>query len=117
MVCNARCDVLAYSRGYFWLMGDMDPIPFGERNLLVQSLLHPEWRERIVVWADHVPRIVAGFRAGWAEHVSEPAWKSLVKRLTGESPMYDQLWNRFYVTREPVSTRRFEHQLRGRSST
>ncbi|WP_124389785.1 helix-turn-helix transcriptional regulator [Rhodococcus wratislaviensis] len=113
MVCNARCDVLAYNRGYCWLMGDMDAIPFGERNLLVQSLLNPEWRERIVGWEEHVPRIVAGFRAAWAEHVSEPAWKSLVKRLTAESPMFDQLWNRCDVTREPVSTRRFEHPTAG----
>jgi transcriptional regulator with XRE-family HTH domain len=112
-VRNARCDVLAYNRGYCWLLGDMDALPFEERNLLVQSLLNPEWRARIVGWEEHVPRIVAGFRAAWAEHVSEPSWKSLVKRLTAESPMFEQLWNRCDVTREPVRTRRFVHPSAG----
>ncbi|MGV9870312.1 helix-turn-helix transcriptional regulator [Rhodococcus koreensis] len=113
IVRNARCDVLAYNRGYGWLMGDLDAIPSGERNLLVQSLLNPEWRARTVDWEEHVPRIVAGFRAAWAEHLGEPAWTSLVKRLAAESPLFEQLWNRCDVTREPVTTRRFEHPTAG----
>lgn len=113
IVSNARCDVLAYNRGYCWLMGDLDAIPSGERNLVVQNLLNPEWRARTVGWAEHVPRIVAGFRAARAEHLGEPAWESLVKRLSAESPLFEQLWNRCDVTREPVTTRRFEHPIAG----
>ncbi|MBB5789540.1 helix-turn-helix domain-containing protein [Jiangella mangrovi] len=113
MVTNARCDVLAHNRGYSWLMGDLGAIPLSERNLLVQSLLNPEWRARSVDWEEQVPRLVAGFRAAWADHVSEPAWKSLVKRLTAESPLFEQLWPRCDVTREPVTTRRFEHPAAG----
>ncbi|MBC2641953.1 hypothetical protein H5400_24370 [Rhodococcus wratislaviensis] len=48
-----------------------------------------------------------------AEHVSEPSWKSLVKRLTAESPVFEQLGNRCDVTREPVRTRRFVHPSAG----
>lgn len=113
MVRNARCDVLAYNRGYSWLMGDLDAIPFEERNLLVQCQLNPEWRARTVGWEDEVPRTVAGFRAAWADHVSDPEWKSLVKRLSAESPLFEQLWSRCDVTREPVRTRRFEHPAVG----
>ncbi|MFC9363156.1 helix-turn-helix transcriptional regulator [Rhodococcus sp. NPDC057014] len=113
IVSNARYDVLAYNRGYCWLMGDLDAVPSGERNLLVQNLLNPEWRGRIVGWEEHIPRIVAGFRAAWAEHLGEPTWTSLVKRLTAESPLFEQLWKRCDVTRVPVTDRRFEHPTAG----
>ncbi|MBC2639188.1 MULTISPECIES: helix-turn-helix transcriptional regulator [unclassified Rhodococcus (in: high G+C Gram-positive bacteria)] len=113
IVSNARYDVLAHNRGYCWLMGGLDAVPSGERNLLVQSLFNPDWRARIVGWEEHVSRMVAGFRAGWAEHLGEPAWISLVKRLSAESPLFEQLWNRCDVTRDPVTTRRFEHPTAG----
>ncbi|QSE93766.1 helix-turn-helix domain-containing protein [Rhodococcus pseudokoreensis] len=113
IVSNARYDVLAYNRGYCWLMGDLDAVPSRERNLLVQNLLNPQWRARIVGWEEHIPRIVAGFRAAWAEHLGEPAWKNLVTRLTAESPLFEQLWKRCDVTREPVTDRRFEHPAAG----
>ena len=113
MVRNARWDVLGYNRGYGSLMGDLDVIPFEERNLLVQYLLNPEWRARAVDWEDHVPRIVASFRAAWALHVAEPAGKTLVKRLTAESPLYAQLRSRCDVTREPITTRHLDHPAAG----
>ncbi|WP_158602812.1 MmyB family transcriptional regulator [Jiangella rhizosphaerae] len=50
-------------------------------HLLVQSLLNPDWRALIVDWEDDTPRLVAGFHAAWADHVGEPAWRSLAKRL------------------------------------
>jgi transcriptional regulator with XRE-family HTH domain len=112
-VRNARCDLLGYNRAYAWLMGGVDSIPFEDRNTLVQCLLNPDWRARTVGWEDEAARLVAGFRAAWAEHVNEPSWKSLVKRLTAESPTFEQLWSRCDVTRAPVTTRRFEHPAAG----
>jgi transcriptional regulator with XRE-family HTH domain len=114
LVRNARCDILAYNRGFCGLMGDMDGLPLGDRNLLVQYLLNTDWQARTVGWEDHIARVVAGFRAAWAEHVSEPAWRSLVRRLTAESPLFEQLWGRCDVSREPVTTRRFEHPAVGK---
>ncbi|MGW9185503.1 helix-turn-helix transcriptional regulator [Agromyces sp. NPDC055661] len=113
MVRNARCDILAFNPGFSWLMGELDALPFDERNLLVQSLLNPVWRARTIDWEEQVRRLVADFRAAWAEHVSEPAWRSLVKRLTAESPMFAQLWDRCDVSREPLTTRSFDHPTAG----
>jgi transcriptional regulator with XRE-family HTH domain len=109
VVRNARCDILAYNRGYNWLMGDVDAIPFEERNALLQTLTNPEWRKRLPDWETSVPRVVAAFRAAMAEHVAEPAWKCLVKRLRQESPVFEQLWNQHDVTAPRIMTKRFLH--------
>jgi transcriptional regulator with XRE-family HTH domain len=113
VVRNARCDLLGHNRGYTWLMGDVDAIPLADRNLLVQCLLNPAWRARTLGWEANAQRIVAGFRAAMAEHVAEPSWKSLVKRLEAESPLFRQLWNEHDVTCEPVRTKRFRHPEAG----
>jgi transcriptional regulator with XRE-family HTH domain len=109
MVRNTRCDILAYNRSYNWLMGDVDTIPFEERNSLVQCLLNPEWRKRLPDWETSVPRVVAAFRAAMAEHVAEPAWKCLVKRLLHESPEFERLWSQHEVTSQRIMTKRFLH--------
>ncbi|MEV4595883.1 helix-turn-helix transcriptional regulator [Amycolatopsis sp. NPDC049253] len=108
-VRNARCDLLGYNRAYAWLMGGVDSIPFEDRNTLVQCLLNPDWRKRMLDWEQNVPRVVASFRAAMAEHVAEPSWKSLVKRLKAESPLFEQLWNRHDVNPEPIRTKCYDH--------
>ena len=113
VVRNARCDLLGYNRGYTWLMGDVDAIPLEDRNVLVQCLLNPDWRARTLDWETNAQRIVAGFRAAMAEHVAEPSWKALVKRLEAESPLFKRLWNQHDVTGEPVRAKRYQHPEAG----
>ncbi|MBB4687117.1 helix-turn-helix transcriptional regulator [Amycolatopsis jiangsuensis] len=112
-VRNGRYDLLGYNRGYTWLMGEVDAIPFEDRNTLVQCLLNPRWRERTLGWEENVPRMVAAFRAAMAEHVAEPAWKSLVKRLKAESPLFADLWSRHDVNAEPIPVKRYRHPEAG----
>jgi transcriptional regulator with XRE-family HTH domain len=109
VVKNARCDILAYNRSYDWLMGGIDEIPFEERNTLLQCVLNEEWRHRLPDWETNLPRVVAGFRAAMADHVAEPAWKCLVKRLRQESPLFEKLWNQHDVSSQRIMTKRFLH--------
>ncbi|WP_236790239.1 helix-turn-helix transcriptional regulator [Amycolatopsis sp. GM8] len=98
-VYNARTDILAYNRVFNWLL-DVDDLPFEERNSLLQCFTNPGWRARMQDWDTAVPRSVAQLRAMMAEHVGEPAWKQLVKRLRRESAEFATLWNRHDV--EPM---------------
>lgn len=107
-VYNARTDILAYNRPFDWLMG-IDRLPFEERNSMLQCFTNPEWRVRLVDWAENVPRAVAELRAMMAEHVSEPAWKQLVRRLRRESPEFDVLWNRHDVQPMRNRAKRIRH--------
>ena len=108
-VRNARCDLLGYNRGYTWLMGDVDAIPYEDRNTLVQCLLNPNWRQRMLDWDANIPRVIASFRAAMADHVAEPAWKQLVKRLKAESPLFAELWDHHDVNSEPIRTKSYLH--------
>ncbi|WP_116205347.1 helix-turn-helix transcriptional regulator [Amycolatopsis circi] len=112
-VRNARFDVLGHNAGYDWLMGGVDAIPYEERNTLVQCLLNPQWKERMVDWEQNVPRMVSSFRAAMAEHMGEPGWKSLVKRLRAESPCFEELWSQHDVNTEQAKSKRYLHPEAG----
>ncbi len=108
-VRNARCDILAYNRAYNWLMGDVDSIAFEERNTMIQCLTNPEWRRRLPDWETNLPRVIAGFRAAMAEHLAEPAWKNLVKRLRQESELFERMWKEHDVSSERIVLKRYLH--------
>jgi transcriptional regulator with XRE-family HTH domain len=111
-VHNARTDILAFNRGYNWLM-DVDALPFEERNSLLQCFTNPAWRARMQDWGDRMPTAVAEFRAQMAEHVGEPAWKALVKRLRAESDEFEELWTQHDVQPMRNQTKRFLHPSAG----
>ncbi len=96
-VLNARFDILAFNRPYATLVADLAEIPFEDRNTLVLNLTNPAWRRAIVDWDDSVARCVATLRSAMAEHVAEPTWKALVRRLSDVSPEFVELWERYEV--------------------
>jgi transcriptional regulator with XRE-family HTH domain len=108
MVQNPRTDILAYNRGYNWLLGDVDDLPFEERNTMLQCFLG-RWRERMPDWPEHKARAVAQLRAAMGERVTDPSWKALVKRLRRESADFDALWSQHDVTAPRNWTKRFLH--------
>jgi transcriptional regulator with XRE-family HTH domain len=93
-VVNARFDHLAYNRAYGRLADDLDLIPLEDRNTLWLGFTHPAWRRSMVEWEDSMGRMVAQFRLNMADHVGEPAWKELVRRLSEASPEFVDMWSR-----------------------
>jgi len=93
-VVNARFDILAFNRAYSEMITDLAALPFEDRNILWLHLTDPTW-QRAVVERDHaLASCVAMLRSAMAEHVAEPAWKSLVHRLSERSPEFVELWER-----------------------
>jgi hypothetical protein len=108
VVTNARTDILAYNRGYNWLLGDVDELPFEDRNTMLQCFLG-RWEDRMPDWHGHKARAVAQLRASMADQVTNPSWKALVKRLRRESAEFDALWSQHDVTAPRNWTKRFLH--------
>jgi hypothetical protein len=100
-VQNSRYDVLAYNRTYAHLLCDFDALPPENRNCLVQAFTNPEWHGPLLDRDEARRQMVANFRAFMADHIAEPAWKSLLKRLQRESPEFRELWARHEVARSP----------------
>ncbi len=106
---NARKDVLAHNAMFDTLVGGISQYPRDEQNILWQVFTNPQWRARLVDWEDGAPRMVAQFRAAMADHVGEPAWKCLVKRLQTTSPEFVALWKRHDIEGSESRTKRILH--------
>jgi hypothetical protein len=110
---DARLDLLAYNRVYASFFDDLETMPIEDRNILWLSFTHPRWRDVIVDWDDVVGRMVAEYRAAMAEHLDEPAWKTLVTRLHHASPEFTAVWERHDVHGVESRTKRARHPVVG----
>lgn len=84
-------------------------MPPGDRNGLWLVVTHPAWRQALVNWEQDVARMVAQYRAAMAEHMAEPTWKCLVKRLHEASPKFTELWERHEVAAPEGRTKVFRN--------
>ncbi|MEO3751270.1 helix-turn-helix transcriptional regulator [Streptomyces sp. B6B3] len=96
---NSRYDLLAYNRTYGHLLCDLDAVPVEDRNCMLLAFTHDEWRRALVDRAETVRVMAANYRAQLAEHLAEPAWKHMLRRLQRESAEFRELWERHEVGR------------------
>ena len=106
---NARYDILAYNRAFDRLMGPLDDLPFEERNSLWRMFTSEKCRAATLDWEQGTRRMVAEYRSAMAEHVAEPAWKTLISRLSAASPEFAEVWERHEVASPENLTKRFLH--------
>jgi transcriptional regulator with XRE-family HTH domain len=110
VVLNGRYDILAFNRPYAGLLGDFGSLPFDERNTLWLMFTHPAWRELMgPMWDWVARRCVAQYRRALADHLSEPAWRSLEKRLLAASPEFGDFWREHDVAPTENVTKSFTH--------
>ncbi|MCU7824900.1 helix-turn-helix transcriptional regulator [Kitasatospora sp. DSM 101779] len=96
-VLNSRYDVLAYNRAYTWIAGDLDALPFEDRNLMWLAFTGSEFQRSLVDIEEARPAMVAKFRTAMADHGAEPAWKTLLNRLRKASPEFEEMWQQHEV--------------------
>lgn len=109
-VSNARFDLLAYNRGYQAVIGDLDSLPFEERNTLWLIFTKKMTSKCFVDRDEAKPRLVAQLRSAMAEHVADPAWKCLVRRLREASPEFSEIWDRHEVAEPENARKRLLHR-------
>jgi hypothetical protein len=63
----------------------------------------------MIDWEDATRRLVAEYRAAMAEHVADPAWNCLVRRLLEASPEFTAMWDRHEVAAPENRTKRWLH--------
>ena len=109
-VTNARFDLLAYNDAYQVLIGRLDDLPVEERNALWLIFAKTTTAKCFVDRDRARGRMVAQLRASMAEHVADPAFKCLVKRLHEVSPDFAALWARHEVAQPETSRKRVLHR-------
>lgn len=111
---NSRYDILAYNRSYGMLFCDLDAVAPEDRNCLVLSYTHEEWRSSIVHLEDATRHMTARFRAAMAGHLADPTWKTLLKRLRDQSPDFRRVWDRHEVVAPAGKRKEFRNAHVGR---
>jgi hypothetical protein len=106
-VVNSRYDIIAYNRTFGRLVDDLDAHSPEDRNLMWLAFTDPLWRERMVDRDETIRLMAAKFRASMAQHLAEPAWKALLKRLQQESPDFCELWERHEVLQPDGHVKRY----------
>ena len=112
-VTNGRYDLLAYNQAYLGLVGDLDELPFDERNTMWLAFTNDRWKGCLMDRERAIQRMVGQYRAAMADHVGEPAWKCLVKRLQEASPEFAELWKRHDIAVPENLNKRFAHPQLG----
>ncbi|MFB7663870.1 helix-turn-helix transcriptional regulator [Kitasatospora sp. NPDC056138] len=107
VVLNSRYDILAYNHAYTWLAGDLDGMPFEERNVLWLLFSQSRFSSVLVDVQEARESVTARFRAAMAEHSSEPVWKNLLQRLRWTFPEFETVWDRHEVSGPGNGLKRF----------
>jgi transcriptional regulator with XRE-family HTH domain len=109
IVTNGRYDLLAYNRAYLGLVGNLDEVPFDQRNTMWLAFTSSTMRACLPDCQQAMRRMVGQYRAAMADHVGEAAWKCQVKRLQEASPEFAELWQRHDIAVPENLTKRFAH--------
>ncbi|MFJ9826218.1 helix-turn-helix transcriptional regulator [Streptomyces sp. NPDC101160] len=96
-VQNSRYEYLAYNRTFGRLYCDLDRLPREDRNTLWLAFTNEDFRAAVTDLPDMLRTLAGKFRAAMAEHLAEPAWKALLRRLEDASPEFREIWARHDV--------------------
>jgi MmyB-like transcription regulator ligand binding domain/Helix-turn-helix domain len=113
-VTNSRFDIVAHNRTYGRLVCDLDALPVEDRNLMWLSFTHPDYREALPDRDEVIRSMAAKFRASMAEHLGDPTWKSLLRRLQQESAEFREVWARHEVVQPGNRGKCYLNRLVGR---
>ncbi|MES5821254.1 helix-turn-helix transcriptional regulator [Streptomyces sp. RG80] len=115
-VQNSRYDILAHNRTYGLLLCDLDAVPPEDLNCMVLCYTNEDWARSIVHLEETRRLMAARLRAAMANHLAEPAWKMLLKRLRAESPEFCEAWDRHEVVAHRTKRKEFLNPYVGRVS-
>jgi transcriptional regulator with XRE-family HTH domain len=108
-----RFDHLAHNRGTAALFGELERVPPAKRNQVWLVFMHPAWRTLYPDWELSARRLLARFRAAYAEQVGDPAFESLVQQLNAGSPEFRKWWPRHEVLGSGEGRKEIEHPIAG----
>ncbi|MFJ1638020.1 helix-turn-helix domain-containing protein [Streptomyces sp. NPDC088256] len=106
---NSRYDILAYNRTYGRLLCDLDTVAPEDRNCMILAYTNAQWRSSIVDLPEVNRLMAAKFRRAMAEHLPEPAWKALLRRLEESSEEFREIWARHEVVATGGRTKIFRN--------
>jgi transcriptional regulator with XRE-family HTH domain len=109
LLVNSRFDILAENDAFRDLFRYWHSLPCIHHNTLWCVLTEPTAREQLNEFDDHVRYLVARLRAAYARHVGDQDWEEDIRRLSGLSGEFAELWARHEVAEFQPRVRTFTH--------
>jgi transcriptional regulator with XRE-family HTH domain len=110
---NARFDTLMSNDASMDLFRDWHSLPCVHKNTLWCCITEPTAREKFPQYEQEVRYLVARLRAAYARHVGDPDWEEDIRRLSGLSREFADLWARHEVAGPEPRIRTFIHPKAG----
>ena len=111
VVYNGRLDVLAWNATYAALFPGLTTAPKSRRNVLWQMFTVPGCCSPVANHEMEMRYLVATFRGAFSRHLSEPAWTSLVERLSAASAEFATMWARHDVAGPAIREKVFRRTV------
>ncbi|MFE1173569.1 helix-turn-helix transcriptional regulator [Streptomyces sp. NPDC058773] len=115
-IVSAGYDLLAFNDAYAALDPRMALRPPDDRNVLWRLFTADEESQPLVEWEREVAFMVGQLRAEFGRHLHDPRWRAYVRKLSGASPRFAEMWARHEVT-APVTHRKRFRTADGREVT
>jgi MmyB-like transcription regulator ligand binding domain/Helix-turn-helix domain len=106
---NGRFDVLVSNAAWEDLFWDWHSLPCVHKNTLWCCVTEPVARQKFPQYEQEVRYLVARMRAAYARHVGDPDWEEDIRRLSGMSREFADLWARHEVAGPEPRVRTFIH--------
>jgi transcriptional regulator with XRE-family HTH domain len=113
VVTNSRFDILAENDAFRDLFRFWHSLPCIHWNTLWCVLTEPTARDQLQGYDEHVRYLVARLRAAYARHVGDPDWEEDIRRLSGLSTEFTELWSRHEVAEFQPRIRAYNHPRAG----
>jgi transcriptional regulator with XRE-family HTH domain len=110
---NGRFDLLASNDAYEDLFWDWHSMPCIHRNALWCIATEPTARAKFPQYEQEMRYLVARLRAAYAGHVGDQEWEEDIRRLSGLSREFADLWARHEVADPQSRIRTFIHPTAG----
>jgi transcriptional regulator with XRE-family HTH domain len=109
-----RWDLLAWNDAYAAVFGDPMDFPPGKRNHVWLLFMDPGRRNLLPDWNQGARRILARFRADYAQHVGNPSFDKLVAALNEGSPEFRKWWPQHEVLASGEGRKTIMHPTAGK---
>ncbi|MEU5192083.1 helix-turn-helix transcriptional regulator [Streptomyces klenkii] len=112
-VVGRRLDIIAWNRMACALLGDLDAMPAGQRNMAWQIFLEPATRELYTEWEKKAADVVAFLRLDAGRCPEDPQLAALVGELSVKSPEFRSLWAAHNVEDKGFGVKKLHHPVVG----
>jgi transcriptional regulator with XRE-family HTH domain len=115
VLINSRFDIIQANDAHEEMFWDWHSLPCVHKNLLWCAVTEPRAREMFLNYDEEIPYMVARLRYARLQtgNLGEPEWDEDIRRLSGLSPEFAELWARHEVAAPAPRTLRFRHAEAG----